>query len=366
MDVKQAFAELGLSLHTNPTDAKAAYRTLAMQWHPDINISPQADARMKLINVAYALVCHHLDSRHQSATPEIKPQKASSANRATSVFTEYDWKTGFKAAPNVFASSREAMVQRSVQVSLFEAAFGCVKRVSGLEPAACARCAGNGEYAGTWTLGSKCMQCFGRGTHCERDGSSAVGRSIRCATCNGTGVFKPMTPPCPLCKGSGKTERKAWMVDVHIHAGALDGSEVASSDIRLRTSLDESPRKFKLTVQVEKSPIFRLDQDRLSVTVPISILRWALGGEMTVPTLDGSIRVRLPEKLTGLWVKDQGWPQFGKPNQRKPLFVLPKLVFPDSLNDEERRILKALDASCKLPEVDGWNRSVQAWVESAA
>jgi DnaJ-class molecular chaperone len=69
MDVKQAFAELGLSLHTNPTDAKAAYRTLAMQWHPDVNASPQAGARMKLINVAYALVCRHLDSRQHALMP---------------------------------------------------------------------------------------------------------------------------------------------------------------------------------------------------------------------------------------------------------------------------------------------------------
>jgi molecular chaperone DnaJ len=156
------------------------------------------------------------------------------------------------------------------------------------------------------------------------------------------------------------------MVDVHIQAGALDGSEVPVSDIRLRSSSAGSPRKFKLTVQIEKSTIFRLDQDRLSVTVPISILRWALGGDMTVPTLDGSIRVGLPERLTGLWVKDQGWPQFGKPDQRKPLFVLPKMIFPASLKDEERRMLQALDARCKSAEVDGWNRSVQAWVESAA
>ena len=366
MDVKQAFAELGLSLHSNPTDAKAAYRSLAMQWHPDINLNPQADARMKLINVAYALICRHLDTLQQTATASAKPNASSSTNRTTSGFAEFDWKKGLKASVSGFSSPREALVLRSVQVSLFEAAFGCIKRVSGMEPVACVRCAGSGEYAGTWTLGSKCMQCFGRGTDSENGASNAKGRSIRCVACNSSGVFKPALPPCPLCRGTGKTERKAWMVDVRIHAGALDGSEVPVSDIRLRSPLDESPRKFKLMVQIEKNPIFRLDNDRLSVTVPVSVLRWALGGEMTVPTLDGSICVRLPERLTGLWVKDQGWPQFGKPDQRKPLFVLPKMIFPENLDNDERRMLQALDARCKSPEVDGWNRSVQAWVESAA
>jgi molecular chaperone DnaJ len=366
MDVKQAFAELGLSLHTNPTDAKAAYRTLAMQWHPDVNASPQAGARMKLINVAYALVCRHLDSRQHAKASDATPIKPKSANPTTSGFTEYDWKKGFKTASAGCANQRAVLVQRSVQVSLFEAAFGCVKRVSGMELDTCVRCAGSGEYAGIWTLGSKCVQCFGKGMHSERVGANTVGRMTHCVACNGTGVFKPLPPPCPLCKGTGKTERKVWMVDVQIKAGALDGSEVPEGDIRLRSSANESPRKFKLTVQIEKSPIFRLDHDRLSVIVPISILRWALGGDITVPTLDGSIRVPRPERFTGLWVQGQGWPQFGKANQRKPLFVLPKMIFPESLGDEERHLLQALDARCRLPEVEGWNRSVQAWMESAA
>jgi molecular chaperone DnaJ len=366
MDLKQALAELGLSLHTNPTDAKAAYRSLAMQWHPDINGSPQAGVRMKVINVAYALVCHHLDAALQAATDLAKPPASASFNRCASGFTEYDWKKGFKAPSSGSTSPREALVQRNIPVSLFEAAFGCVKRVSGMEPAACVRCAGSGEYAGTWTLGSKCMQCLGRGLHGECGGANAMRRSLRCVACNGSGVLKPKPPPCPLCRGTGKTERKAWMVDVQIPAGTLDASEVPSSDIRVRSSLNAAPMKFKLTVQIEKSAIFRLDKDRLSVTVPVSILRWALGGEITVPTLDGSISVRIPERFTGLWVKDQGWPQLGTLSQRKPMFVLPKMVLPESLDDEGRRILQALDARCKSPEVDGWNRSVQAWVEFAA
>jgi molecular chaperone DnaJ len=303
MDLGQAFAELGLSLHTNLADAKSAYRILAMQWHPDVNTSPQAGARMKQINVAYTLVCRHLDSHQHAKASDATPTTPKSANQTTSGFAEYDWKMGFKTASGGFGSHRAAQVQRSVQVSLFEAAFGRVKRVSGMEPDTCVRCAGSGEFAATWTLGSKCMQCFGRGKQGEPAAADARGGLMRCVACQGTGIFKPPLPPCPQCKGSGKAERRTWMVDVHIQAGTLDGSEVPAGDIRLRSSLNESPRKFKLTVQIEKSPIFRLDNDRLSVVVPISILRWALGGLLTVPTLDGSIRVPRPDRFTGLGVQ---------------------------------------------------------------
>jgi molecular chaperone DnaJ len=368
MDLQEAFAELGLSRPTNHADAKVAYRSLAMHWHPDTNGSPHAGARMKLINVAYALVCRHLDAHpHATATATAAdPRPAQPAARSQSGFTEYDWKRGFSAPASGCNSTRSVLVQRSVQVSLFEAAFGCVKRLSGMESDTCVRCAGSGEYPGDWTLGARCMQCFGSGLHGAGGGLETAERPLRCVACQGSGVFKPEPPQCTLCRGSGKAERKCWTVDVHIHAGALDCAEVAASDIRLRSSLNGMIKKFKLTVQIEKSPIFRLDHDRLSVVVPVSLLRWVLGGEMTVPTLDGTIRVALPDRPTGLWVQGQGWPQFGKPNQRQPLFVLPKMVFPADLQGEERHMLQALDARCKLPEVEGWNRSVKAWRESAA
>jgi molecular chaperone DnaJ len=337
-----------------------------MQWHPDINTSMEAGARMKLINVAYTLVCSHLDALQQTTAPCTKPRATSNPHPEAPGFSEFDWKKGFKSTPGGAGDATRMLAQRSVQVSLFEAAFGCVKRMSGTEPDTCVRCAGSGEYAGNWTLGSKCVQCFGRGMHAERGAAEGSGRMTLCVACQGSGVFKSPPPPCPLCKGTGKTERKAWMVDVQIRAGALEGGEIPVNDIRLRSPLQESSRKFKLTVQIEKSPIFRLNQDRLSVIVPISSLRWTLGGDMTVPTLDGSIRVQIPARPTGFWIKDQGWPLAGQPDHRKPLFVLPKMVFPENLDAHERSLLQALDARCKLPEVEGWNRTVQAWMESAA
>lgn len=346
MDVKQAFAELGLNLHTNQTQAKAAYQILAMQWHPSVNAGPHAVARMKAINVAYALVCHHLDSLQKNAARTTKAESVAGACTA--------------------ARPQGAWVQRTVRVSLFEAAFGCIKRVSGMEPAACVRCAGSGEYAGTWTLGSKCLQCLGRGLHAQPGDAGTLGKLAHCEACQGTGVFKPTPPPCPACRGTGKAERKTWTADVQIQAGALDGSEVPSHDIQVHAHSHEPPAGFKLTVHIEKHPIFKLEQDRLSVTVPISVLRWSLGGELAVPTLDGSIQVPLPGRPAAFWVKEQGWPQRGNADQRKPLFVVPKMVYPDSLDEEGLRLMQELDARCKLPEVEGWNRSVQAWMESAA
>lgn len=349
MDIKQAFAELGLTQQASPAEAKAAYRTLAMLWHPDVNNGTRTDDRMKAINVAYALVCQHLEVRESTTPP--------------TGFAEFDCKAGFGVGSRAKATPRAECAQRTLRVSLFEAAFGCIKRISGSTLDSCTRCAGSGELPGTWTVGSKCLKCFGHGILDAR-GVNGGGRTT-CDACLGSGVFKPAAPQCPACKGTGKAEHRAWVVDVRIYAGTLDGTLVQTGDIRVRSGVQGLPHSFKLTVQIEKHPLFRLDQNRLSVTVPISVWRWALGGAITVPTLDGSARVSLPNKLGAILVKDQGWPEYKTPQLRRPLFVVPKIIHAQPLRHEERRMLELLDVRSNLPEVRGWERSVQAWMESS-
>jgi len=361
MDIKQAFAELGLTQQANHAEAKAAYRTLAMRWHPDVNIGIETDTRMKVINVAYAQICQYLDMRATVASRAQQAGAASGMARPSSGFSEFDWKTGFRSTSTT-PQERQAFAQRTIRVSLFEAAFGCIKRVNGMEPHSCPRCAGNGESTGTWTVGSKCPKCFGHGIVNVHTCSE---NRMTCDACKSSGVFKAAPPQCPSCKGTGKTERRAWMVDVAIHAGTLDGMVVETRDIQMHRGGQALPRHLKLTVQIEKHPLFQLDQHCLSITVPISVWQWALGGEITVPTLDGSTRISLPNKPAAMLVKNHGWPQYKESLQRRPLFVLPKIIYPEHLRLEERCMLELLQVRSQLPEVQSWSRHVQAWVESS-
>jgi molecular chaperone DnaJ len=245
---------------------------------------------------------------------------------------------------------REECVQRAIHVSLFEAAFGCIKRVSGMQPESCPRCGGSGESSAAWTLGSKCMQCFGRST--------------ACVACLGSGVYKPPPPQCPGCKGSGKSERRAWLVDLPIYAGTLDGTIVQNCDIRVRAGAEALPRTLQFTVRIDLHPLFKLNHNRLSVLVPVSVWRWAMGGALTVPTLDGSARIGLPAKPGVLQVRDQGWPAYKRPQQRDALYVLPKIVYPEQLDRLDMQALEQLEARSHLPDVLGWQRSLQAWAAS--
>lgn len=53
------YAILEVSEHASPEVITSAYRSLARKFHPDANPSPEADARMKAINVAYAVLGDH-------------------------------------------------------------------------------------------------------------------------------------------------------------------------------------------------------------------------------------------------------------------------------------------------------------------
>jgi DnaJ-class molecular chaperone len=110
----------------------------------------------------------------------------------------------------------------------------------------------------------------------------------------------------------------------------------------------------------------QLVQDRLSVSVPLSFWRWTLGGEITVPTLDGGTQVSLSTRPSDMVVKGQGWPEPRAPHRQKPLFVLPRIVYPAQHGAHERELLQMLDNNDKLPEVEGWNRHVKAWLEASA
>jgi curved DNA-binding protein len=297
MELTQAFTTLGLTSHATAGQAKVAYRALAMHWHPDVNHGTEAPARMKAINVAYEVVTAHLALREPVCDqPQPQPAATRAAPRAAGVdtgasgFSEFDWRTGFKATGGSFLDKPE---RRSVSVTLVEAAFGCVKRVKG-------------------------------------------------------------------------SATDGWTLYVRIHPGTCEGAAVAQGDIRIYTALQTMPRAFELTVHIEKHPLFELDKHRLSVSVPMSVWRWIAGGEFTVPTVGGTVRVNLPARAGVVMFKDQGWPHFKQPSERHPLFVCPKRVYPKDLSEHEQRLLQSLDAQARLPEVDGWQLSLQDWAGSYA
>lgn len=155
-----------------------------------------------------------------------------------------------------------------------------------------------------------------------------------------------------------------WVADIRIPPGTRDGAEVALEHMQIQASAHAQVRGLRVTVELEKHPLFQLQDDRLTVTVPLSVWDWMLGGVLTVPTLDGVVRMAFAPYAVQLMLRDHGWPCAGLPQQRHPLYVQLHRFYPESLIEANRNLLHLLAARARVPEVQAWQRSMQAWVES--
>jgi molecular chaperone DnaJ len=112
-----------------------------------------------------------------------------------------------------------------------------------------------------------------------------VPRHAACASCGGSG--------CPTCGGSG-LNRVEERLKVRIPAGINDGDRVRVAGKGDAGRGGGPAGDTYLVIRVTPHPAFRREGQDLLVDVPVSLSRAALGGTVSVPTLDGEATINLP------------------------------------------------------------------------
>ncbi|RCW92021.1 DnaJ C-terminal domain-containing protein [Winogradskyella arenosi] len=90
---------------------------------------------------------------------------------------------------------------------------------------------------------------------------------------------------------------------------------------------------------------FRRDGAHLYLTVDLDLYTALLGGEITVPTFDGKVKLKVkPETQSGTKVKlkGKGFPKYKKEDQFGDLFVTYKLKLPENLSAKEKELFTEL------------------------
>ena len=101
-----------------------------------------------------------------------------------------------------------------------------------------------------------------------------------------------------------------------------------------------------LRVRLTPHPRFRLDGRDLHADLPVTPWEAALGAEAAVPTLDGSVRARVPAGSSSgrrLSLRGQGYP--GPRGGRGDLYATVKIMVPAHLSDRERELFEQLAAA---------------------
>jgi curved DNA-binding protein len=131
----------------------------------------------------------------------------------------------------------------------------------------------------------------------------------------------------------------ARSIDVRIPPGVKDGSRVRASGEGEGGSNGGAAGDLYLRVRIKPHPVFERKGDDLYVKVALPVTTAVLGGEAQVPTITGSIRLKVPETTQPGQVfrlKGHGMPHVGKPDTKGDLYATIDVQLPRSLTKDQR------------------------------
>jgi DnaJ-class molecular chaperone len=137
----------------------------------------------------------------------------------------------------------------------------------------------------------------------------------------------------------------ARSVDVRIPPGVKDGSRVRAAGEGESGANGGAAGDLYLRVRIKPNAIFERDGNDLRTKVPVPVTTAVLGGEAQVPTITGSVRLKIPETTQSGQVfrlKGHGMPSVGKPDQRGDLYATVEVQLPRSLSKAQREHWEAL------------------------
>jgi molecular chaperone DnaJ len=303
------YAILGLGPQATTADIKRAYRRLARRYHPGINPGDRAAAdHFRRITEAYDTLVDPERRREYDAGGEARPA-APSAGGASFEFAGFDFSIaahGSQAATfsELFADVLHpeaagaagrteigADIHAEVTVSFVDAARGVERQVIVTRQDVCAACGGSGSLR---TAEGRCTPCHGTGRMRWARGHMVFSKS--CAVCGGTGRQRHQR--CPVCSAHGRTVRTEGVV-VSVQAGTTDGTRLRVAGKGHAGRHGGRTGDLYVTVHVERHHLFRREGDDLHLQVPIAVHEAVLGARIDVPTLDGTVKLRVPPGTQG-------------------------------------------------------------------
>ena len=297
MSTKRDYYEtLGVSRDVDGSTLKAAYRKLALKYHPDRNPDDkQAEERFKEAAEAYDVLRD--------------PQKRQIYDQYGHQGLEGSGFSGFGGFDDIFSSfgsifedlfgfsnggqsrnraQRGADLRYDMSLSFMEAAFGTETEIELKKAETCSTCDGSGCEPGTHP--ETCSHCHGSGQVSRSQGFFTV--RTTCPRCRGNGQSIPH--PCSQCSGHGQVVARK-KVSVKIPAGVDTGSRLRLTGEGEAGARGGPPGDLYVFISVEAHEFFKRDNTSVICQIPISFVQAALGDSIEVPTLVGEKTLKIPK-----------------------------------------------------------------------
>ena len=350
MSKRDYYDVLEVSRTATDQDLKSAYRKLALKYHPDRNQGDKkAEERFKEAAEAYGILS---DPDKRSRYDRFGHAGVGNGGQGfdPSQFTGFEDLFGglgdifgFGGGGRRAGPQRGADLRYDLEIKFEQAAKGLETHIQIPRNETCESCNGNGAAPGTTP--TACPQCRGSGQLRYQQGFFTVART--CGQCRGAG--KIITKPCPACRGNGAVE-KTRKLSVKIPAGIATGQRLRLSGEGEAGALGGPPGDLYVVIFVREHEFFRRDGNDLHCTVPLPFTTLALGGEVSVPGIEGEHTVKVPESTqTGstFRLRGKGLPDVSG-RGHGDLLVTVQAMTPKKLTREQKKLLEQLAAT--LPE----------------
>jgi len=361
MSKRDYYETLDVSRDASASEMKKAFKKKAMKFHPDRNPdNPEASEKFKEAAEAYDVLS---DPQKKSAYDQFGHQGVEGMGAGSPNFNDVNINDIFgDIFGDVFGtrssgrrSRRGSDLQYNLDLSLKEAVLGTQKKIKIPSHKECNSCNGSGAAKGSSPI--SCPNCNGAGQVRMQQGFFSVQQT--CSQCSGTGQV--IKDKCKACSGHGAIKENKTL-SVNIPAGVDNGDKVRLSGEGEWEKGGQSGDLY-VAIRVSENPIFEREGKDLYIEAPIPFEISILGGAIKVPTLEGSISLKIPAQTqTGkiFRIKGKG-ASVVRDSRRGDILCRVIVETPSNLDRNQLKLLKAfsesLSESKNFPGTDAFLRA---------
>jgi curved DNA-binding protein len=292
MEFKDYYKILGVAADAETADIKVAYRKLARKYHPDLNPGEAAEDNFKEVAEAWEVL------KNAERRAEYDELRRYGGQRQE-----------FKPPPGWQSSAADAQASEADFSEFFNSIFGS-------------------RFSGAGRAGAN---DFGvRGQDIEIEMPVFLEETL-------TATSKPLQYELPVIEG-GQLRRQRKSLKVTIPAGVTDGERIRLRGQGSPGTGDSPPGDLYLHIRLVPHPVFDVEGRNLLLTVPVTPWEAALGAKVTVPTLEGKIRLTVaPGSQSGQRLRVRGKGLVGKAG-KGDLFAILKVVMPPDQGKEVQQL----------------------------
>jgi len=345
---------LGVTRTASDQELKAAYRKLAMQYHPDRNPgNAEAEEKFKQCSEAYQVLA---DPDKRAAYDRFGHAGVSGGFGGNGnpfgdmpdlgdIFGDlFGFNMGGGRKASRVQKGRDVRFDKTIEFE--EAVFGKDMEITIRRLEVCVDCRGSGSAHGRGP--STCAQCQGHGQVRYQQGFFSIART--CNACGGTGSI--ISDPCPSCRGDGRIQRE-HTIHVSIPAGVEEGTRIRYQGEGDAGRFGGPSGDLYIVLSVKPHQFFERDGNDLHCLLPVSFTQAALGADLEIPTLEGHTTLKVTEGTQSgkeFRLRSKGVPYLNE-RGRGDLIVQVVVQTPKKLTRIQRELLRQLGETLTVENV---------------